>query len=710
MLRLITAISFGVALLFSAPIITAQNLISGKITDSKKIGLTGANIIVKNTTFGTASDIDGNYSIKGLEDGEYTVRVSFFGFGTVEKSIVVSGKNTTLNFELTETPIDLNAVVVTGTRTEKSLKNTPVLTQSISAIDLQNTDVTSITQALEYVVPGVEFKNQAQGKSISLQGLDPQYLLFLVDGERLAGETSGDIDYSRINIGNIERIEIVKGASSTLYGSNALGGVVNIITKTPANKLEVDASTRFSNYNTQSHRARIGSKMNKLSSQFSVSYDKTDGYDLLEGNTYRTQEREDAVVLNELVKYAVSGKFELQANAAFLSKNRDNTSENLYNRRNKNFTYGAKASWFGNKKNNVVLSWNSDHYQLFNKITETDLENDYDNLFNNARLVGNFQLANWNLLTTGIEYISENLTAARNNIENKTNTDYVAFIQEDMQIIPSVNVIAGFRATNNSQFNWHFTPQFSAMYKIWDITLRGAYSMGYKTPTLKEKYMDFRIPAPGPPMFLVGYENLEPETSNYISGSAEYNFNGISVSATAYQNQINNMISPDLDTFIVKPGGIIEYTYGNIEEVTIKGIDLMAKAKIFPNLMFTGTATFSKKIDDLTGEEFENVRNFTAKGGLDYSLKRNNYLLNINLQSNFYGAKAIYLMDETTHQIEKLELENYSVWRLTTTQTFKTDYFLKMGIDNLFNFTDPSGGYNSGNPGRTFFVGIGIKM
>ena len=699
----------GLALIFSLQL-NAQNIISGNVQGINNEPLTGANIVIQNTTIGTATDANGNYSIKELKDGNYILRVSFFGYGTIEKKISLTGSNVTHNFKLIETSIDLNAVVITGTRTEKSLKNTPVLTQSISYQELENKDATDIAQALEMVVPGLEFSSQAQGKSISLQGIDPQYILFLVDGERLAGDTYGDIDYSRINIADIERIEVVKGASSTLYGSNALGGVINIITKTPSNKLNLAASTRFSNYNTQNYRLNIGSKMGKFSTQTSVVYDKTDGYDLQEGNSYRTQEREDALVINEHLKYALNDNFLLEGNLSFMNKNRDNTSENLYDRNNKNFTYGLKASWFLNSKDNIFLSWNSDNYELFNKVTENELVSDYNNLYNNARLLGNFSLAEWNVLTIGTEYISETLTAARNNIENETNTEYVLFAQEDIQINPDLNLIAGFRTNHNSLYNWHFTPQTSIMYKISNFTLRGAYSMGYKTPSLKEKYMNFQIPAPGPPMFLVGKEDLEPETSNYASFSTEYNFNGISISATAYRNKISNMITENLDTFVVKPGGIIEYAYDNLDEVLIKGIDLMIKAKIAKNLMFTGATTFSKKINEITGDDFENVRNFTGKFNMDYTLNKKNYDLNMNLQTNFYGAKSIFLMDETSHQIEKIALENFSLWKLTTTQTFKSNYYLRLGIENIFDYIDKTGGYNNGTSGRTFFFGVGIKI
>jgi outer membrane receptor for ferrienterochelin and colicins len=710
MSRFLSIGAIFMALLFNPNLVVAQNIISGKITANNSTPLTGANIIIKNTTIGSASDANGNYKLTHLKNGEYLIRVSFFGYETIEKPVVLTGQNMTMDFEMVETSIDLNAVVVTGTRTEKSLLNTPVLTQSISIQELQKKDVTDIAQALEYSVPGIEFSSTAAGKSVSLQGIDAQYMLFMVNGERLAGDTYGDVDYSRINMADIERIEVVKGASSTLYGSNALGGVVNIITKTPVKKLELFASTRFSNYNTQNYQARIGSKLGNFSSQLSVVYDKTDGYDLIEGDSYRTQEKEDGVVLREHIKYTPSESLLLEANASYLNKNRDNTSADLYDRKNKDFTYGAKATYFLNHKNNLSLSWNSDNYELLNKVTPDSLVSDYDNLYNTARLLGNFNLASRNLLTVGSEYISENLTAERNKIDDKTNTDYILFAQEDIQIGEKANIIGGFRAHNNSQYGWHFTPQFSAMYKIWHLAFRGNYSMGYKTPSLKEKYMSFRIPAPGPPMFLVGFEDLKPETSNYASISTEYTRDGVSFSVSAYRNDIKDMISENMDEYTVKPGGIIEYAYRNYDHVLLKGMDFILKTKIVRNLTFTGATTFSKKTNEITGEEFENARNFSGKGNLDYNFLKQNYMLNINLQGNLYGAKSINLMDETTHQIEKVNLESFSLWRLTTTQTLKSKTYLRLGIDNIFDYTDTSGGYNTGNPGRTFFFGIGLNI
>lgn len=710
MLRFIYSSVFAITLILTTQTILAQNIISGKILSQNGELLSGANIIVKNTSIGTASDGDGNYSLPKLKNGDYVIRVSFFGYETQEKPIVLSDNDISVDFTLTQTSIDLNAIVVTGTRTEKSLANTPVLTQTISMQELQKKDVTNILDALEFTVPGLEFTSQAQGKSLTLQGIDAQYMLILVDGERLAGETYGDIDYSRINMADVERIEVVKGAGSTLYGSNALGGVVNIITKNPVKDLSVAASARFSKFNTQNQMWSFGTKKGKFSNQTSLVLDKTDGYDLIEGDSYRTQEKEDAVVVNEHLKFTPAENFVLEGNVSFMSKNRDNSSQDLYDRRNKNFTYGVKGTYFINTRSNLNLSWNSDNYKLTDKITPTDLQTTYDNTNNTARLLGDFKLAHWNNLTAGAEYIAENLTAPRNNIEDKTNTDYIVYAQEDIQLGEKLDIIGGARALNNSQYGWHFTPQISAMVKIWHLNFRANYSRGYKTPTLKEKYMSFKIPAPGPPMFLVGNPDLEPETSNYTSLSAEYTRLGVSFSVSAYKNNISNMISENLDEYTVKPGGIIEYAYQNYAEVLLKGIDVMLRTKIVNSLYFNGAVTFSKKYDQIEDKEFENVRNFSGKFNLDYNLTAGKYRLDANIQSNVYGGKTINLMDEITHKVEAVELESFSLWKLTTTHTFKTHYFLKFGIDNILDYLDQQGGYNTGIPGRTFFFGVGLNI
>jgi outer membrane cobalamin receptor len=104
------------------------------------------------------------------------------------------------------------------------------------------------------------------------------------------------------------------------------------------------------------------------------------------------------------------------------------------------------------------------------------------------------------------------------------------------------------------------------------------------------------------------------------------------------------------------------------------------------------------------------VRNFSGKFNLDYNLTAGNYRLDANIQSNVYGGKTINLMDDTTHKVEAVKLESFSLWKLTTTHTFNTRYYFKFGVDNILDYLDQNGGYNTGTPGRTFFFGVGLNI
>lgn len=201
----------------------------------------------------------------------------------------------------------MDEVVVTATRAPLPLKSAPVLTRVIPAAEIRRSGIPTLQGLLEKELAGVEFHQAGYGQSLSFQGLDARYVLFLVDGERMAGETYGNIDYNRIPLSNIERIEIVRGASSVLYGSNAMGAVVNVITRMPRERVEVGASVRYgtpfqrnggetmgsgaSTHDLETYRDRldvpnlrsemsVGLKLNRFRSLTTASYRSVDAYRL----------------------------------------------------------------------------------------------------------------------------------------------------------------------------------------------------------------------------------------------------------------------------------------------------------------------------------------------------------------------------------------------------------------------------------------------
>ncbi len=178
--------------------------------------------------------------------------------------------------------VELEPVVVTASHTPKALKDAPVVTRLITLHDIKITDATNIQDMLIQELPGLEFGfAMSQETSLNMSGFGGNAVLFLVDGERMAGETMDNVDYSRMSLENAGRIEIVKGASSALYGSNAVGGVVNIISR---ENLEPWTANAHSRYSTFGHEWRNGAGFSfnnrKWNSQTSFQHTKIDPIDL----------------------------------------------------------------------------------------------------------------------------------------------------------------------------------------------------------------------------------------------------------------------------------------------------------------------------------------------------------------------------------------------------------------------------------------------
>ena len=179
---------------------------------------------------------------------------------------------------------DLDEVVVTGVRTPKLLKDVPVQTRLITRRDIERADATDIRDLLQAEMPGVEFSYAMnQQTHLNFNGQGGQSILFLVDGERLAGETMDDVDFSRLDMANVDHIEIVKGASSALYGSNAGGGVINIITRKAAKPWRVNGDARWSKHNEQRYNLSVTARGSKVSNVLTGSFYDIDNYNVKSG-------------------------------------------------------------------------------------------------------------------------------------------------------------------------------------------------------------------------------------------------------------------------------------------------------------------------------------------------------------------------------------------------------------------------------------------
>jgi len=265
----ITAICLGILLLASPTQAIASNVgsISGKVIDKEtKEPLPSVNILIKGTQLGSATNENGQYLIFPLSPGDYKIIATMIGYTAVTKDIVISeGEISNLNFSLLVNPIEIGGVVVTGTRTPRYIKDVPVRTEVITSRQLEMKEAPSLYEALDGT-PGIRVEQQCSYCNFSIlrmQGLESGHVQVLIDGEPTFSGLASVYGLQQLTTSNIDRIEIVKGAGSALYGSSAIGGVINIISKEPTAQPSLESKISIGTDNTNQFSLSAGRRMAK---------------------------------------------------------------------------------------------------------------------------------------------------------------------------------------------------------------------------------------------------------------------------------------------------------------------------------------------------------------------------------------------------------------------------------------------------------------
>ena len=251
-----------------------------QVLDVNENPIFGANIEIINSELGTSTDENGFFLIKEI-DKISKIRVSHIKYS--DKIIDLSSIED-FKIKLIEKSLDSNPVVVTGTRRQSHIKDVPVQTRVINIDEIQTSSVASVKELLEIAIPNIQDVMSSHAgvsnNEVKIKGLDNSYILFMIDGSRISGENFGNLDFSMLNISNVERIEVVEGGMSSLYGSNAIGGVVNIITKKTSEPFELEFSYLNESPMVESKYLNIGFKKDKFNYRLNASNQLSDGYDL----------------------------------------------------------------------------------------------------------------------------------------------------------------------------------------------------------------------------------------------------------------------------------------------------------------------------------------------------------------------------------------------------------------------------------------------
>lgn len=685
--------------IFSSIVSFSQEaMLSGHITLSDSIPPSGVSVALKGTTLGAVADNKGFYSITKIIPGTYTLRISLLGYETLEKSVVIkTGKNIS-DFLLTETNINLNEVVITGTRTEKTLKNVPVVTQVISGKQMLNMGITTVTGALQTMVPGIDVSQFGTRASITMQGMDAKYVLFLVDGERIAGEVNGDIDYSMLNMENIERIEVIKGASSSLYGSNAIGGVINIITKRISESFDGKFYSRYSENNELFSGGGLSFKKGIIGSRTSANYSRTDGYDNTPESQYEwTQSPYSSYSFNQKLEITPSSKLILIPYFGYYQFERGNVSARPAHDLYQDINMGVRGNYFLGR-NSINFSYYRDRYNTYNVLELLDDRHDrvsYD-IIQTLRTQANFQISDNNSIIAGLEYNYESLYSIRNEGGVKGEGEAVFYIQEDFRVGERWNIVGGIRGSHHSSYGFNAAPKISVMFKAGNFNFRTSAGTGFRSPSLKELYMNFDHFGE---WYIIGNTELKPESSRYISGSAEYSRSSDNTSVTVYRNSLNDMIT---DRWLPDSAQMTRQ-YQNIASATVYGVDFMSKQKIVKGVWLSAGYSYVNSHDNQTSLQLYGTTKHSGNVSADYNFRKKNYSVTAQLYCKIMGEKFYEITDAKTY-IDK----PYTNWRFTISQEYKW-LRVSTGVDNIFDLVIPQN-VNFISPGRRFFIGLNLDF
>ena len=660
-----------------------------------------------------------------------------------------------------------DVTVTTATKTEKSIDGVSASVIVVTEEEIQKTGASTLDKILEKI-PSINAQygrfphpSASSKAAISLRGMGANGTLILIDGKRLSGETESPYEMTRISASMIERIEIVKGSMSTLYGSDAIGGVINIITK----KIDKNISTLDLKYGSNgdgdaanknvnfTNRGSVGTFRYKIN----TSIDDTSPYKVNKSYTQQAVNPSTGANLNVHPLDNVPGNYDVTYKDEATIKTIGTRLENDFS---DNFTAGFDVNYFvedregqylGNAaatsgglitntpvnsedKNRRIdlssdfkyfinddLSMNTKIYRSYYKkrnytdpltfAGDTNTKFSADVTIDTLESDLTYVLNDSNIITTGLEYRKETRDSGAIN-PDASSSEFITkvvkykslFIQDEIEISDTLNAIIGTRYDNISNADNKVTLQAGLVKKLAENTsIRANYAQGYRTPDIAELYVTS--------MYYKGAKRYGSEVINTIktdsydlkpeqSQTFELSLSNKYENLSSVFTIFNNKVKDKIDlvSYNDSSSATKYYTSENIDKVDIKGAEVSFDYDVNSNVDLGLNATYLKTEDESTGKELTYTPDISASFNVNYKIIND---LNTNLMIRYIGEQYSNSTNtEQTHDYTLVDLgAQYQVNK-------NVEYYV--GIDNIFNKeVDEEIGTNVGT---YYFTGLRISF
>ena len=656
---------------------------------------------------------------------------------------------------MTDRSYTLNPVVVTGSGHHQRLKSTATPVHVLSRQEIKEQGITTFDGALTRMMPQVSMAPNSMGTFLRLNGLGNKYILILINGQKLTGDISNNVDLNRINMARVKRIEVLDGAASSLYGSDAIAGVINIITDQPTQQMvSLGSDTRVSGHGQLTENITLDIFKNGFGSYTSFSRDRADSYRINDVEYVKGSETETqptiapfftgyrANLVGQKFTYAPNEHLALNAGIDYSYKitdrpetRKDITGGTDYEMRYKGLRWNVGGIYKFTSRNSLQADFTVDRFRYgkqYDVNTKDYRIDDYVQSKKQRSMEGQLKailgLMKHSTTIFGADWRKDYLTATSGNINQNAYTA-AAFAQHEMLFFDRLTATVGLRLTYHETFNWHLTPKATLMYAPGNFRLRATYSAGFRAPGLDELYYHYFSVNRGKAQIIFGNKDLKPEKSNYFSLNAEYRSNILAVSVTGYLNRINDMvirenIDIDATSLAMLRAEFPEMTddqaqkleryslYKNSDKGDVKGVQVNVSANLFRgfNLSANYVYTYARTCSGDEWKPLERSIRHAATVAANYYHSWGNYGLNVNINGR---------LQSKTYYPDYEDAPGYGVWNLNTSHSIDGLKHLylepSIGIDNIFNKVDrridsSNRKYALYSPGRMLVIGLKLKI
>jgi len=596
-------------------------------------------------------------------------------------------------------PADGQQVVVTATLRNHSIASAPAFTTVVTAEDIAKSPVNSLADLLRETV-GVNNQTDGTGRDeIQIRGLAGKYTLMLVNGKRISSGGAlwrgSDFDFSSIPLNSIKRVEIVRGPMAALYGSDAIGGVINIITKTPAKTWTGTFNTEYRKVATgeQGDQYRIGAATSgAFNDQLSMAisgevYDRQPWFSTTASDPTRPArlEKKQSQNLVTTTTWKLSDTQSLDFDFGYNKDKRPYAmyyyayypeykfeSKDYREQEITRYTYGIshKASWdwgtttaFLNQEDTSIDDFNSRYNKPQRRMLKE--QNTY------AKVYANMELGSHGL-TAGIDLrrqlIKDPLTYLKT---GKISTRSSAiFAEDEISLSKDLHLTLAGRVDDSNTFGNHFSPKTYLSYQVNNaVTVKGGISKAFKAPDAYQLSPEYSVVSCGGACYLSGNPNLKPETSTNFEAGVEVHQKGWNMSAVAFKNDVDAMIVANYD------GVKNTRNWINIAKAKTSGIELQGDVELSPSISINANYTHLKAdYTDEAGKEtkLDNRPANVAKLGVNWKATER---LQTGLTAHYIGSQFY----------ETKELPAYTRLDWNLSARLQDNLILRVGVKNLTN-------------------------